>query len=170
MDNLFQEIIFWSLFAVVVAGALLVVGQRDMFRSALSLIVTFLGVAGIFAQMNAEFLAVAQVLIYVGAVSVLVIFAVMFTKDLAHAPRSTNLQPVAIVAVGLLFIALCWAIFQSQWNEMPSNVPPYIENVFVDSTAQLGSAIIGDYVMAFEAVGVLLLAAVIGALALVRDK
>ena len=62
MDNLYQEIIFWSLFAVVVAGSLLVVGQRDMFRSALALIVTFLGVAGIFAQMNAEFLAVAEIL------------------------------------------------------------------------------------------------------------
>ena len=170
MPNLYQEVIFWALFAITVFSALLVVGQRDMFRSALALIVTFLAIAGIFAQMNAEFLADAQVLIYVGAVSDLVIFAVMFTKDMPHSTRSTNLQPVSIVVVGLLFIALCWAIFQSQWNEMPAELPAFVESTLVDSSSQLGTAIIRDYVMAFETVGVLLLAAVVGALALVRDK
>ena len=170
MENAFQEAVFWVLAATTVGGAVLVVAQRDMFRSALALIVTFLGVAGLFAQMNAEFLAVAQVMIYVGAVSILVIFAVMFTRDMPHATRSTPLQPVSIAAAGLLLAALVWAVVQAEWQVLPDVLPASLEATLVDTPARLGTALLSDYVLAFEAVGVLLLAAVVGALALVRER
>lgn len=170
MENAFQETVFWLLATVTVGGALLVVGQRDMFRSALALIVTFLGVAGLFAQMNAEFLAVTQVMIYVGAVSVLVIFAVMFTRDMPHATRSTPLQPLGIAVTSLFLTGLVWAVLQAEWQVLPSALPAPLEAAFVDTPARLGTALLRDHVLAFEAMGALLLAAVIGALAMVRER
>ncbi len=170
MDNAFQEVVFWALAAVTIGGALLVVVQRNMFRASLSLIVSFLGVAGIFAQQNAEFLAVAQVMIYVGAVSILVVFAVMFTRDVPHASRATNLQPLAIISAALILSGLVWAIVQAEWQVLPEALPGPLEAVLVNTPAELGLLLLSDYVLAFEAVGVLLLAAVVGALALVRER
>lgn len=170
MENAFQEAIFWVLAVVTVGGALMVVLQRDMFRAALSLIVSFLGVAGLFAQLNAEFLAVAQLLIYGGAVSVLVIFAVMLTRDVPRSNRSTPMQPVALALAALLFAGLTWAVVQAEWRVMAGSLPPSIEQAFVDTPARLGNVLLSEFVLAFEIAGVLLLAAVIGALSLVRGR
>ena len=109
MDNLFQEIAFWFLAAVTVGGALAVVRTQNMFRAALMLVVSFAGVAGIFALINAEFLAVVQVLIYGGGVAVLVIFAVMVTNDVAEGNRNTRTQPFALIAGAALFATLAMA-------------------------------------------------------------
>ncbi len=170
MGNAFQEAVFWALAVVTVGGAVLVVTQRDMLRAALALIVSFLGAAGLYAQMNAAFVAAAQVLIYGGAVSVLVIFAVMMTRDVPAANRGSSVQPAALAVVALLFTGLAWAIAQAEWTLLPETLPGPLEAVFVDSASTLGTLLLTDYVLAFEAVGVLLLAAVIGALALVRER
>ena len=170
MDSLFQELIFWLLVAVTVGAALLVVHLRDMFRAALTLVVSFLGVAGIFALVNAEFLAVAQVLIYGGGISILVIFAVMITRDVEEGNRSTPTQPAALGVAVLLLSALIYVIVQEEWQLLPDHLPGPLAEVFVDTPAALGRLLLRDFVLAFEAVGVLLLAAVIGALALVRER
>lgn len=170
MDSLFKELIFWLLVAVTVGAALLVVHLRDMFRAALTLVVSFLGVAGIFALVNAEFLAVAQVLIYGGGISILVIFAVMITRDVEEGNRSTPTQPAALGVAVLLLAALIYVIVQEEWQLLPDHLPGPLAEVFVDTPAALGRLLLRDFVLAFEAVGVLLLAAVIGALALVRER
>lgn len=170
MDSLFKELIFWLLAAVTVGAALLVVHLRDMFRAALTLVVSFLGVAGIFALVNAEFLAVAQVLIYGGGISVLVIFAVMITRDVEEGNRSTPTQPAALGVAMLLLAALIYVIVQAEWSLLPDDLPGPLAEVFVDTPAVLGRLLLGDFVLAFETVGVLLLAVVIGALALVRER
>ena len=81
---LFQDIVFWLLSVMAVGGALGVVMIPDLFRAALLLIVVFIAVAGFFILLSAEFLAVVQVLIYVGAIAILIIFAVMLTRDVQH--------------------------------------------------------------------------------------
>ena len=112
MDDVFQEAVFWVLAVATVGGALLVVHLRDVFRAALALGVTFLGIAGLFALLSAEFLAVVQVLIYAGAIAVLIIFAVMLTRDVAHGNPSTPVQVVALTVgallLGLLGVGALW--------------------------------------------------------------
>ncbi|PIU55205.1 MAG: NADH-quinone oxidoreductase subunit L, partial [Chloroflexi bacterium CG07_land_8_20_14_0_80_51_10] len=75
------DIAFWIMAALAVGAAISVIASRDLFRAALLLVLCFFAVAGIYATLSADFLAIAQVLIYVGAVAVLVIFAVMLTRQ-----------------------------------------------------------------------------------------
>ena len=89
---LFQDVIFWFLGIVAIAAALGVVLTRDLFRAALLLIVVFVAVAGFFVMLSAEFLAVVQVLIYAGAISILIIFAVMLTRDVQQGNLPNRLQ------------------------------------------------------------------------------
>ena len=170
MDNLFQEIAFWFLAAVTVGGALAVVRTQNMFRAALMLVVSFAGVAGIFALINAEFLAVVQVLIYGGGVAVLVIFAVMVTNDVAEGNRNTRTQPSALIAGAALFATLAFAIVQAEWNVLPADLPEPLAEVFADTSAGIGGLLLNEYVLPFEIAGIVLLAAVVGALALVRER
>lgn len=170
LENTFQEIVFWSLAAVTVGAAVLVVHTQNMFRAALLLVVSLLGVAGIFALVNAEFLAVVQVLIYAGGVSVLVIFAVMITSDVAAGNRSTRLQPLGMVAAAALLFTLIFAIVQAEWVLLPEDQLDGFAHLFVDTPAAIGQLLLSRFVLPFEIAGVLLLAAVIGALSLVRER
>ncbi|MDA1036438.1 MAG: NADH-quinone oxidoreductase subunit J [Chloroflexi bacterium] len=167
---MFQEIVFWLLAIVTVGAAVLVVHTQNMFRAALLLVVSFFGVAGIFVLLNAEFLAVVQVLIYAGGVSVLVIFAVMITSDVTEGNRSTPLQPAGLIAAVVLLGTLIFAIVQAEWTVLPDDLPVPLANVFADSTTALGSMLLNEFVLPFEIAGVVLLAAVIGALSLVRER
>ena len=169
-DNLFSEVVFWLLASTSVGAAVLVVQLRSMFRAALMLVVSFVGVAGLFAMASAEFLAVAQVLIYGGGIAVLVIFAVMMTRDVDQGNQSSHVQPVALMMGGLLLAALLYSIVQAEWQVLPDTLPEPLAAVFVDSPARLGRLLLDDFVLAFEVAGVLLLAAVIGALSLVRER
>ncbi len=169
-DNLFSEIVFWLLASTSVGAAVLVVQLRSMFRAALMLVVSFIGVAGLFAMANAEFLAVVQVLIYGGGIAVLVIFAVMMTRDVDQGNQSSHVQPVALMMGGLLLVALLYSIVQAEWQVLPDTLPEPLAAVFVDSPSRLGRLLLDDFVLAFEVSGVLLLAAVIGALSLVRER
>lgn len=170
LDNLFSEVVFWLLAAVSVGSAALVVHLRSMFRAALMLVASFVGVAGLFAMVNAEFLAVVQVLVYGGGIAVLVIFAVMMTRDVDQGNRSTPVQPVALMMGAALLGALVYSIVQAEWQVLPETLPGPLAAVFVDTPARLGRLLLDDFVLAFEAAGVLLLAAVIGALSLVRER
>ena len=170
LDNLFSEIVFWLLAAVSVGSAALVVHLRSMFRAALMLVASFVGVAGLFAMVNAEFLAVVQVLVYGGGIAVLVIFAVMMTRDVDQGNRSTPVQPVALMMGAALLGALVYSIVQAEWQVLPETLPGPLAAAFVDTPARLGRLLLDDFVLAFEAAGILLLAAVIGALSLVRER
>ncbi len=99
------DIAFWVLAIIGVAAALAVVLLRDIFRAALSLILCFLVVAGIYVTLSADFLAAAQVLIYVGAISVLIILAIMLTRDVQRGSLTNKLRvPAFVVAVLLLAV------------------------------------------------------------------
>ncbi len=190
---LFQDIIFWFLAAAAVGASLGVVLVRDLFRAALLLVVVFVAVAGFFVMMNAEFLAVVQVLIYAGAIAILLIFAIMLTRDVQRGNLPNRLQIPAVLFSALLLAALVVVATATDWKLIPLETQAQATLVqthavnpaqpgaqTAPSGAEEGRAapegglladlLIKDFVLPFEAVSVLLLAAVIGALALVRER
>lgn len=191
---LFQDIIFWFLSVVAIGAALGVVLTRDLFRAAMFLIVVFLAVAGFFVMLSAEFLAVVQVLIYAGSISILVIFAVMLTRDVQRGNMPNRLQIPAVLVAALLLTTLVVVITDTSWHLIPEGDQERVDLVqtsavstvtkknleasgFTTESKQedaresgLADLLIGDFVLPFEAVSVLLLAALIGALVLVRPQ
>ena len=168
MGTFIEEATFWGLAVPTVGGALIMVQTQSVFRAALGLVVSLLGVAAIFVLLNAEFLAVVQVLVYVGAISILIIFAVMFTTGVVHGNRASTIWPVTLAAALLMLFLLAGGILASSWSELPDPLPEGVASTFLNSPQHLGELLVGDFVLAFEVAGVVLLAAVIGALALVR--
>lgn len=159
-------IAFWIFAVVSVAAALAVVLLRDIFRAALFLVLCFFTIAGIYVILSADFVAVAQILIYVGAVSVLIIFALMLTRGTQSGSPSGRFRfPAFILGVGFL-VAMIIVITNTDWNvvkEIP-NEP---------TTSALAETLFGEdggYVLPFEIAAALLLAALVGAIALVREK
>ncbi len=189
---LFQDIVFWILTVMAVGASLGVVLVQDLFRAALLLVVVFMAVAGFFVLLSAEFLAVVQVLIYVGAIAILIIFAVMLTRDVQRGNLPNRLQIPAVVFASLLLVALVTVAIDTKWDFLPAEQQERVDlvqtsavttltgDVLTESgitspedqeqvqSSGLADLLIGDYVLPFEAVSVLLLAALIGGLALVR--
>jgi NADH-quinone oxidoreductase subunit J len=165
-----QEVLFWVLAVTSVVAALGVVGIQDIFRAALLLVLTFLSIAGLFILLNAEFLAVVQVLIYVGAISVLIIFAVLLTRDVEQGNPSNRLRLPAFAGAGLLFLALTYAIVRTSWSEIPSESLARAEEVFASTPQWLAGLLLREWALPFEAASVLLLAAVLGAVVLIRER
>ena len=126
---LFQDVIFYVLAVVSVAAALGVVLLKDIFRAALLLVFVFLAVAGFFVMMNAEFLAVVQVLIYAGAIAILIIFAIMLTRDVQRGNLPNRLQLAAILFPALLLVALIFVAVDTDWNMLPSEETEASEGV-----------------------------------------
>ena len=191
---LFQDVVFWILSVMAVVGAFGVVMVPDLFRAALLLIVVFIAVAGFFILLSAEFLAVVQVLIYVGAIAILIIFAVMLTRDVQHGNLPNRMELPATVLAALLFAALVAVAVDTQWEFLPAEQQERVDLVQTSAVttltgdvlteagitgpeeqseiqhAGLADLLISDYVLPFEAVSLLLLAALIGALVLVRPN
>ena len=167
---LFEEIIFWALSAGAVGAALGVVLLKDVFRSALLLIVLFLSIAGHFVLLAAEFLAVVQVLIYGGAISILIIFAIMLTQNIQQGNLANRLQIPAILLSSLLLAALIFVFLDTDWNLISNYTyeTDIVNSAFKDTPATLASLLFENYALAFGVAGGLLLASIIGALSLVR--
>lgn len=178
------DFIFWIISVGAVGSALAVVTQRDIFRSALFLVVSFLAVAGLFILLNAEFLAVVQVLVYVGAVSILIIFAIMLTSNVQFGSASHGFSGIVFVLASLVTASIVLVAMSTDWNSwdklglevlpehsgnVDSNTEQGIKNLFGNTTEVIASLIMQRFVLPMEIVSVVLLAALIGALALVRD-
>ena len=195
---LFQDIVFWVLSVLAIGASLGVVLVKDLFRAALLLVVVFIAVAGFFVLLSAEFLAVVQVLIYAGAIAILIIFAIMLTRDVQHGNLPNRFQiPAATLAAVLLAVLVAVAV-DTKWDllagqaqsraqavqtsagrtlESPGDLAGLERAGFATEDertaaqeAGLADLLIGDFVLPFEVVSLLLLAAVIGALALVRPR
>ncbi|OGX29400.1 MAG: hypothetical protein A3B78_01115 [Omnitrophica WOR_2 bacterium RIFCSPHIGHO2_02_FULL_67_20] len=144
---------------LILTGAVWVVTLRNLFRAALSLGLVLLGVAGLFLLLEAEFLAFAQILVYVGAVLTLIIFAVMLTAKLqgSAAPASRQQIPAAAVSVGL-FAALASATQPLVWPAAGSSAAV--------SLVALGQQLVTTLVLPFEVISLVFVAAAVGAIAL----
>ena len=159
------DIAFWILAIVGIVAALAVVLLRNVFRAALSLILCFLTVAGIYVTLSADFLAAVQVLIYVGAISVLIILAIMLTREVQRGSPSGKLRIPALVVAILFLGAVSFALINTPWQV--STLPP-----LEPTTAALAGKLFGEggFILAVEIAAVLLLAAILGAIVLVREK
>lgn len=159
------DIAFWVLAVVGIAAALAVVLLRDIFRAALALILCFLTVAGIYVTLSADFLAAVQVLIYVGAISVLIILAIMLTREVQRGSPSNKLRVPAFVVAILFLGAVGFALLNTRW-QVSAELP------LEPTTAALATKLFGDggFILPVEIAAVLLLAAILGAIVLVREK
>ena len=159
------SIAFWILAIVGVVAALAVVLLRDVFRAALSLVLCFLAVAGIYIILSADFLAAVQVLVYVGAISVLIILAIMLTREVQRGSPSNRLQIPAFIVAVLFLGGVVFALLNTPWQI--SSAPP-----LAPTTPALAGLLFGEggFILPVEIAPVLLLAAILGAIALVREK
>jgi NADH:ubiquinone oxidoreductase subunit 6 (subunit J) len=160
-----QQIVFILLALITLGAAVMVVISKNLMRSALWLILTFFGIAGFFVLLNAEFLAVTQILIYVGAISLLIIFAIMLTRGLMdpNAPRFNDQWGIVGGFSALLFVILAFLVTRIIW-------PTSAGALSADTIQQLGQEFVGPYVVPFEVASVLLVVAMIGAIIIARER
>ncbi len=162
-----QQLVFLGLAAFLAVTALTVVLSRNLFHSALALVGALFGVAGLYLLLEAEFLAISQILVYVGAIATLIIFAIMLTRGIMlgrTSPTNHQALPATIMSV-LLFVVLGGILASVPWPEVGASLPE-AETMLAD----LGVALATTYVIPFETVGVLLLVALVGAVMLARDS
>ncbi len=193
---------FWGASAMTLGFALIVVTQRDVFRAAIALAGSFLGVGILYFVLSAEFVGVVQILVYVGAISSLMAFAVMFIQDVTAGSRPVQGRLVGAAVAVLILAAVAFTALNTDWSTMdeisdqvagaltegyvqvgtgdeiriekvgftdPGEVVVSNRGVLVDSTSAIGVLLVREYVLAFEIIGLLLVAALIGGLLLIRD-
>jgi NADH-quinone oxidoreductase subunit J len=158
------DALFWLFAAVMIGSAFLVVTMRDIIRCGLAMIVCFGSLAGIYAIIGAPLLAAAQVIVYIGAISVLILFAIMLTQTKDAPSRlvfQTQAVPAAIASI-IIAIVIALAIGATDWGEAAKRAR---------LTAEAMSSVLFDrFVLPFEIVSVLLLAAVIGGVYLAKRE
>jgi NADH-quinone oxidoreductase subunit J len=172
----FESIVFLVFSVITLGGALMVVTTRNLFHGALYLILSLFGVAGLFALLAAPLLAGFQVVLYIGAIAILIIFAIMLTPRVTRVLKPYNTQwPVSLALAVIFFLTLLSVVTPladeigvDDWNadfteEKPADVPD-------DSLIDLGEALVDPerYMLPFEVASVLLLAALIGAVLMVN--
>jgi len=163
--QLAAQIAFYIVAGLTVGGAWIAVSNRNLFHSALGLALSLFGVAVIYFFLEAEFLAVTQLLVYVGAILMLIIFGIMLTAQMADpATPGWNKQAAVAFAVCLcLGVALCWTMLQTSWTQAGVGQPPVALTV-------LGHNLIGLYLLPFELLSLLLVGALVGAVYIARQE
>jgi NADH-quinone oxidoreductase subunit J len=160
-----STIIFYIFALFTVASAAFVVFTKNVVYAAFSLLATFFGVAGLYIFLEADFLAAAQVLVYVGGILILIIFGVMLTHRVMDVElRVKTIQVVpAFVAGVLLAVVLLTVGLETKWVlKTQGTLPP--------STRSIGKLLMDEYLLPFEVVSVLLLMALVGAVLLARRE
>lgn len=162
------QIAFAAFGVLTVGGGLGVVTSRNLIHAALFLIVSLFGVAGYFVLLEAPFLAAVQVLVYIGAIAVVVIFAVMLTRSIVgtNEVRYNNQWLIGAITAILLVLVLAFTVV-NQFGEVDGPLAEVPEN----SVALLGTQLVSpeNFVLPFEVASVLLLAALIGAVVVARE-
>lgn len=152
---------FWVLSAVAVVSALGIIVSRNLLHAVLWLILTFVALAGLFITLTADFVAVAQVLVYAGAVGVLVVFAIMLTPNSARANAETRYVGPGLLVAAAFAALLAYVALRTDW-------PVAARNAFQTTAQQIGALLVTRYVLAFEVASLVLIVAMVGAIVLVR--
>jgi NADH:ubiquinone oxidoreductase subunit 6 (subunit J) len=163
----FPQVVFIVLSAVTLIGALGAVTSRNLFHAALFLVLSFIGVAGFYILLEAEFLAMVQLLVYVGAISILIIFAIMLSRRMMSPDVKARNEQWAwgLVAAVALFVILSFILLRVSWPVAEVSLPD-------DLMTELGKALVdpGQYLLVFEVASVLLLVALVGAVVIARER
>jgi NADH-quinone oxidoreductase subunit J len=159
-----NDLLFMTFAAIMVGSALLVVVMKDIIRCGLAMIICFAALAGLYVLAGATVVAAAQVLVYIGAISVLVLFAIMLTQTKAG-PAALVFQTQALpaaIAAAVLALLMAVAVASTDWGATGRRI--------ATNAGELARTLFGDYTLAFEVVSVLLLAAVIGGVFLAKRE
>jgi len=152
---------FYALAGLTALSALFVVTLRNIFHAVLALVLSFIGVAGLYVTLNAGFLAAVQVLIYAGAIAVLTLFAVFLTRNaMTQGNPPGRLHASAVIAAGLVFLAMAYVFTSTAWPRGEGE--PY-------GPGTLAAALFTTFVFPFELASVVLLVAMIGAIVIARE-
>ncbi len=157
------DIIFYLFAAITIVSAFFVVTNRNIVHSAFYLLFTFFGVAGIYVLLGADFVAIVQLIVYVGGILILMIFGVMLTNKITNVNIRTGTVQIipAAIAVAAFFYLLISTLFNTGWKSV-------VAGNDLPTTHNLGMMLIQQYAVVFELLGVLLLIALIGAASMAR--
>lgn len=156
---------FWTMAVVMVVAALAVIFLRNVFRAALSLILCFIAVAGIYITLSADFLAAVQILVYIGAISVLIILGIMMTRDVQKGSPVNKIQIPAVIVAAVLLGILVYTVAKTSWN-IAAQAP------LTPTTVPLAAKLFSEngFILPVEIGAVLLLAAILGSIVITREK
>jgi NADH-quinone oxidoreductase subunit J len=163
------EICFWFFAILIISSAIVVVSSRNIIYSVFALLFTFFGVAGIYVILSADFLAITQIMIYIGGILVLLIFGVMLTNRITGVDiKSGQTGKVQIVFAGFISVVviglLIYLFATTKWNVGTTH------KEISNSINVIGNTMLTNYLLAFESASVLLLVAIIGAALIARRK
>lgn len=162
MSDFGFHLAFWSLAAMTIGGATMIIFTRNLIHAVIWMVISMLGVAGLYLTLSADFIAVVQILIYVGAISVLMLFAIMLTPRAERDNAEGMLRLPAAAASFLLLLVLGWIAIDTDWGAVRD--APIGEQARI-----IGESLINQYLLPFEIGAVLLTAALVGAIALARE-
>jgi len=172
-----DTIIFYALSGLAILASALVIGQRNPMYSVMLLIASFGALAGLYIQLDAPFVAVAQIIIYAGAIMVLFLFVVMLLNapqedaadwDRTHPLKQPGVARFGAMLAGLLVVQLAWALMRA--TDIGGAVNSRGDALTVSSVREVGRALFTDYMFAFEATSILILVAMVGAVVLARQE
>lgn len=158
-----MNLAFLILAALTIAGATAAVTLHKLIHCALALAICFLGLAGLYLDLSAQFAGLAQVLVYVGAVLILIVFAILLTRSDEVPAQRFRWSTGAAVSAGVLAV-LAWAITAGGGGQVPASAAPRADIL------QIGSALMQRFVLPLEVVGLLLTAALIGAVVIALEE
>jgi NADH-quinone oxidoreductase subunit J len=159
-----EDALFWILASIMVVAGLLVVTMKDIIRCGLAMIVCFGSLAGIYVLMGAPLIGAAQVIVYIGAISVLILFAIMLTQTKDAPSRlvfQTQVGPAAIAAV-VIAVIIALSVAATDWGASAERI--------IAGASLVATVLFTDFVLPFEIVSVLLLAAVVGGVFLAKRE
>ena len=159
-----EDALFWIFASIMIGSGLLVVTMKDIIRCGLAMIVCFGALAGIYVLIGSPLIGAAQVIVYIGAISVLILFVIMLTQT-KDAPARLVFQTqagAAAVASVIIAVVIALAISATEWGEVGTRIRL--------ATRDLANLLFSEFVLAFEIVSVLLLAAVIGGVFLAKRE
>ncbi len=157
------DIIFYLFAAITIVSAFIVVNAKNIVYAAFSLLFTFFGVSGLYVLLGADFIAIVQVMVYIGGILVLLLFGVMLTHKITSVDiKSGSIQTIpAVIIIGIFADLLIGLMYSTHWAVNPAEIP-------VTTTKSLGKTLVTEYVLIFELLGILLLVAMIGAATIAR--
>jgi len=163
MEETGTVVAFWLFAIITIGSAVAVAFVRNLIHAVVFLVISFMGVAGLYITLSADFIAVAQILIYAGAISVLMVFAIVLTPQGERRNSEGFLRLPALVLAALMAATLIFVAVDTGWE--------IADRPGFDETASLiGESLLDKYVLPFEIASVLLLVAMLGAIVLVRPE
>ena len=159
------DFLFYVFAVITLVSAFFVVTFKNIIYSAYSLMLTFLGVAGIYVLLGADFIAIVQVIVYVGGILILILFGVMLTNKIQNVPIKTEASFIipASITIGAFGGILVSTFINTRWKSMPAEL--------ANSTlTDVGYLLMNEYILIFELLGILLLVALVGAASIARKQ